>query len=117
MRWIDMPTQWNSAAAAIVTSASRSVMPWSDTMAGVIPRRKSSRATRSAMLVTIWMWTHEWSVSPRRCAVIPATCHHALTWRSALTASRSCSSLRLPRVGARMWMSARASAGATGIRA
>src|SRR5205085_1997848 len=39
-----MPTQWNSAAAAIVTSASRSVMPWSATIAGVMPRRNSRRA-------------------------------------------------------------------------
>src|SRR4051794_32842493 len=107
-----MPTQWKSAAAAITTSASRSVMPWSETIAGTIPRRNSSRARRSAMFVTIWMWTHEWSVSPRRPALTPATCHHALTCGSALTASMSWSSLRLPRVGARMRIAAIASAGA-----
>ena len=39
-----MPTQWKSAAAAITTSASRSLIPWSATIAGVMPRRKSSRA-------------------------------------------------------------------------
>jgi len=27
LRWIDMPTQWNSAAAQITTSASFSVNP------------------------------------------------------------------------------------------
>ena len=44
----------------------------------------------------------------------PAMCHHALTCRSPLTASSSCSRRRLPRVGARMWMSASGpSAGAT----
>ena len=84
-----MPTQWKSAAAAITTSASRSLIPWSATIAGVTPRRNSSRARRSAMFVTIWMWTHEWSVRPRRCALMPAMCHHALTCTSALTASSS----------------------------
>src|SRR3954454_6859532 len=69
------------------------------------------------MLVTIWMWTHEWSVRPRRWALTPAMCHHALTCRSPLTASSSWSRRRLPRVGARMWMSASgASAGATSRR-
>src|SRR6187200_3177418 len=106
-----MPTQWKSAPAAITTSASRSVIPCSATIAGRTPRRKSRRARRSAMFVTIWMWTHEWSVSDSRCALIPAMCHHALTWGSALTASRSCSRRRLPRVGARMRTSAIASAG------
>src|SRR3954447_9410439 len=107
-----MPTQWNSAAAAMTTSASRSVIPWSTTIAGTTPRRNSRRASRRAMFVTIWTWTHEWSVSPSRAALTPATCHHALTCGSAFTASMSWSSLRLPRVGARMRIAAIASAGA-----
>src|SRR5919202_7066402 len=111
VRWIDIPTQWNSAAAAMTTSASRSVMPWSETIAGTIPRRNRSRPRRSAMFVTIWMWTHEWSVSPSRAALTPATCHHALTCWSALTASMSWSRRRLPRVGARIRIAAIASAG------
>src|SRR3954452_19238734 len=95
----------------MTTSASRSLIPWSVTIAGTMPRRKSSRARRSAMFVTIWTWTHEWSVSPSRAALTPATCHHAFTWGSALTASMSWSSRRLPRVGARMRIAAIASAG------
>src|SRR3954452_8318151 len=106
-----MPTQWKSAAAAMTTSASRSLIPWSATIAGTMPRRNSSRARRSAMFVTIWMWTQEWSVRPSRAALTPATCHHALTCWSALTASMSWSRRRLPRVGARMRMAAIASAG------
>ena len=109
-----MPTQWNSAAAAITTSASRSVIRWSETIAGTIPRRNSSRARRSAMFVTIWMWTHEWSVSSRRAALTPAMCHHALTCGSALTASKSWSRRRLPRVGARIRIAAIASVGVGG---
>src|SRR3954453_21442650 len=96
----------------MTTSASRSVMPWSETIAGTMPRRKSSRARRSAMFVTIWTWTQEWSVSPSRAALTPATCHHAFTCGSPLTASMSWSSRRLPRVGARMRIAAIASAGA-----
>ena len=37
--------------------------------------------------------------------------HQARTWGSALTASRSASSLRLPRVGTRTWASSTASFG------
>src|SRR6185503_4463374 len=109
-----MPTQWNSAAAAITTSASRSVIRWSETIAGTIPRRNSRRPRRSAMFVTIWTWTHEWSVSSSRAALTPAMCHHALTCGSALTASKSWSSLRLPRVGARIRIAAIASDGGGG---
>src|SRR4051794_39859306 len=94
-------------------------MPWSATIAGPPPRGKSGRASRSAMFVTIWTWTHEWSVRPRRAALTPATCHHAFTCGAALTASMSWSSRRLPRVGARVRIAAIASAGAgrTGGRA
>src|SRR3954453_5490790 len=106
-----MPTQWNSAAAAMTTSASRSLIPWSATIAGTMPRRNSSRARRRAMFVTIWTWTHEWAVRPSRAALTRATCHHALTCWSALTASMSWSRRRLPRVGARMRIAAIASAG------
>jgi hypothetical protein len=63
------------------------------------------------MFVTIWTWTHEWSVSPSRAALTPATCHQALTCSSPLTASSSWSRRRLPRVGARMRTLAIASAG------
>src|SRR3954468_16473125 len=76
-----------------------------------MPRRNSSRARRSAMFVTTWMWTHEWSDMFRRSALTPAACHHALTCGSALTASMRRSGLRLPRVGARMRMPAMASLG------
>ena len=54
------------------------------------------------MFSTIWMWTHEWSDIPSRSAFTCATCHHAFSWSSALAASSSVSSLRLPRVGQRM---------------
>ena len=51
------------------------------------------------MFVTIWMCTHEWSDIPSRCAFIPAAYHQPLICSSALTASTSAASLRLPRVG------------------
>ena len=60
------------------------------------------------MFVTIWMWTQEWSDISRRWALSPAMCHQALTWASPLTASSSRSRRRLPRVGARIRMSATA---------
>ena len=44
-------------------------------MSGSTPRRFSSRNSRSAMLVTIWMWIQEWSDMPSRsaftCADVP----------------------------------------------
>ena len=107
-----MPTQWNSAPAAMTTSASRSLIPWSTTTLGSTPRRNSRRASRSAMFTTIWTWTHEWSDIPRRRVALTALrCHQALTWSSALTASSSASSLRFPRVGTRIRTSAIASRG------
>ena len=54
------------------------------------------------MFVTIWMWTHEWSDISSRSALTAAACHHAFSSTSALTASISFSSLRLPRAGTRM---------------
>ena len=66
------------------------------------------------MFTTIWMCTHEWSDIPSRSAFTCATCHQALSWSSALAASSSVSSLRLPRVGQRMRAAATASAGVAG---
>ena len=63
------------------------------------------------MLRTIWVWTQEWSDMPSRSAWTCAMYHQARTCSSPLTASRNCSSLRLPRVGARTCASAIASAG------
>src|SRR5207244_3478138 len=64
------------------------------------------------MLVTIWMCTHEWSLISRRTTAFTfATCHHALSWVSSSTFSRSRRSLRFPRAGTRMCIAATASAG------
>ena len=52
-----MPTQCIRQPAATTTSASRSVIAKSATTLGITPLRKSSRASRSPMLSTIWMWT------------------------------------------------------------
>ena len=110
-----MPTQCSRQAAATTTSASCSVIPKSATTLGTTPRRNSSRASRRPMLVTIWMWTQLWSDMPsRRVALTAETCHHALSCWSALTASSSRSSRRLPRVGARTRTSASASRGGIG---
>ena len=56
------------------------------------------------------MCTHEWSDIRSRSAFTCATYHQALSWSSALAASSSLSSLRLPRVGTRMRIAATASA-------
>ena len=61
-----MPTSWSSAPPATTTSASRSRMPWSVTIAGSIPPLTSRRSSRSAMLSTICTWTQEWSDIPSR---------------------------------------------------
>ena len=63
------------------------------------------------MLTTIWMWTQEWSDIPSRSEFTCAMCHHAATSGSALTASNSASSLRLPRIGARTFAASIASPG------
>ena len=52
------------------------------------------------MLSTIRMWTQEWSDIPSRSDCTWAMCHQARTSGSALSASSSASSRRLPRVGA-----------------
>ena len=47
------------------------------------------------MFVTIWMWTHEWSlISMRTTALMFAACHHAFSCLSALTRSTSVRRLR-----------------------
>src|SRR4051794_11996669 len=97
-----MPVSWNRQAAAITTSASRAFMPWSATMAGFTPARFSSRNRRSAMLATIWTWTHEWSDMSRRSALTCCMYHQAWSRRSPLAASNRACRLRLPRVGARI---------------
>src|SRR5581483_1942243 len=64
------------------------------------------------MLVTIWMWTHEWSlISMRATAFTFDTCHHAFSCLSSLTRSISVRSLRLPRTGTLIRMRSIASAG------
>src|SRR3954467_1240611 len=106
-----MPTSWRRAPPATTTSASRSRIPWSATIAGSTPARTSSRSRRRAMLRTICMWTQEWSDMPSRSAWTWVMYHQARTCSSELTASRKLSSLRLPRLGARTRASAIASLG------
>ena len=105
-----MPVSWNRHAAAITTSASRAFMPCVVTIAGSTPPRFSRRNSRSAMFTTIWMWTQEWSDMSRRSAFTCCMYHQACRRRSALAASKSASSLRLPRVGARISVSGRSTA-------
>src|SRR5829696_4143531 len=102
VRWIDMPVSWKRHAAAITTSASRAFISCWVTIAGSTPPRFSSRNSRSAMFTTIWMWTHEWSDMPRRSAFTCCMYHQACSRRSAFAAPKSDSSLRFPRVGARI---------------
>src|SRR3954453_13279417 len=97
-----MPVSWNRQAAAITTSASRALMPCWLTIAGSTPPRFRSRNSRRAMLTTIWMGTQEWADMSRRSAFTCAMYHHAWSRRSPFAALRSASSLRLPRVGARI---------------
>ena len=106
-----MPTSCSSAPAATTTSASRSFIAWSVTIAGCRPPLTSSRSSRRAMLSTIRMWTQEWSDIPSRSDWTWAMCHQARTSGSALSASSSASSRRLPRVGAPIRAAGVASAG------
>src|SRR5436305_1276849 len=106
-----MPTSWRRAPPATTTSASRSRMPWSATIAGSTPARTSRRSSRRAMLRTICMWTQEWSDIPSRSDWTWVMYHQARTCSSSFTASRKLSSLRLPRVGTRTRASATASLG------
>src|ERR671922_272436 len=81
-------------------------------MAGSIPCFVSCRSSLSAMLETIWMCTHEWSLISRRAVAFTfATCHHALSCVSAFTRETSVRSLRLPRVGTLMRICPAASEG------
>ena len=106
-----MPTSCSRAPPATTTSASRSRIPWSATIAGSTPALTSRRSSRRAMLRTICMWTQEWSDIPSRSDWTWVMYHQARTCSSPLTASRKLSSLRLPRVGARTFASAIASFG------
>ena len=106
-----MPVSWRRAPEATTTSASWSRMPWSATIAGSTPPLTSRRSRRSAMLRTIWTWTHEWSDMARRSELSWAMCHQPRTSGSAFIPSRSASSLRLPRVGALTWARSIASSG------
>src|SRR3954447_20271665 len=64
------------------------------------------------MFVTIWMWTHEWSlISIRATAFTFDTCHQPFSCVSALTRSIRVRSLRLPRTGTLMRIRSTASAG------
>ena len=97
-----MPLSCSRAPAITTTSASRSPRPWSVTIAGSIPPLTASRRIRRAMLATIWMWTRLWSDIPSRSEVTCCMYQRAAISPSALTASSSFSSLRLPRVGTLM---------------
>src|SRR5262249_60916799 len=64
------------------------------------------------MFVTIWMWTHEWSLISRRTVAFTfATCHHAFSCLSAFARSISVRSLRFARAGSLTRICATASAG------
>src|SRR6185436_16492605 len=97
-----MPVSWNRHAAAITTSASRALMPCWVTIAGSTPARFSRRNRRNAMFTTIWMWTQEWSDMSRLSAFTCCMYHQAWRRMSAFAAVNRASSLRLPRVGARI---------------
>ncbi len=84
-----MPTSCSSAPPATTTSASRSLIPWSLTIAGSTPALTSRRSNRRAMFSTICIWTQEWSDIPSRSACTWAMYHQARTCSSPLTASRN----------------------------
>src|SRR5262249_31656485 len=72
----------------------------------------SWRRSFSAMLVTIWMCTQEWSlISSRRTAFTFATCHQPFSCSSALTRSITRLSFWWPRSGTRMRICLTACAG------
>src|SRR3954452_24905697 len=101
-----MPASCSRQAEAITTSASRALIAWSATIAGATPRRSSSRKIPSAPCSPTCTCTHEGSDVPSRVAFVCWTSHQALSWSSALAASSSAWSLRLPRAGARSRISA-----------
>src|SRR5438105_11669739 len=81
-----------------------------------MPCFSSWRRSFSAMFVTIWMCTHEWSlISSRTAAFTFETCHHAFSCLSSLTRSSTCRSLRLPRSGTRIRICSTASAGVSRV--
>src|SRR6478672_7369904 len=107
-----MPTQWKSAARTTTTSASSCSRPKSRTSPGSTPCFVSWRRSLSAMLVTIWTCTQEWSlIAIRETALTLETCHQPLSWSSSLTRSTSVRSLRLPRTGTLIFIRATASVG------
>src|SRR4051794_7866223 len=97
-----MPESCSSTAAVTTTSASEGRRPWSVTTLGSIPPRRRSRSSRSAMLTTIWMCTHEWSDMCSRSALACCMYHHALSWVSALAFAIRRSSDALRSLGARI---------------
>src|SRR5688500_13693287 len=94
-----IPVSCSNAPAITITSASRSLSPWSLTAAGATPPLTASRRIRRAMLATIWMWTRLWSDIPSRSEVTCCMYQRAATSGSALAWASRRSSLRLPRVG------------------
>src|SRR4051812_1191178 len=107
-----MPMQCVSAASVTTISASSCSSPKSRTSPVSTWCFVSCRSSFSAMFVTIWMCTQEWSlISMRATAFTFATCHQPLSWVSALTRSISVRSLRLPRTGTLMRIRSTASAG------
>ena len=107
-----MPTQCVSAASVTTISASSRVIPKSRTSDGSTWCLVSWRKSFSAMLVTIWMCTHEWSlISMRATAFTFETCHQAFSFLSSLTRSISVRSLRLPRTGTLIRIRSTASTG------
>ncbi len=68
------------------------------------------------MFVTIWMWTHEWSLIPMRATALTfETCHQPFSWLSALTRSTIWRSFRFPRSGTRMRIDSTACAGVSRV--
>ena len=118
-RWTAMPMQCVSAPSATTTSASSLASCRSrGTIAGSTPCFVSWRRSFSAMFVTIWMCTQEWSLISRRTTAFTfATCHQPLSCWSALTRSISCASLRLPRSGTRMRIARRPATASAASRA
>src|SRR3954471_6299834 len=81
-------------------------------MAGSTPCFVSCRSSLSAMFVTIWMCTQEWSlISMRATAFTFETCHQPLTCGSLLTRSITVRSFLFARTGTRMRICAIASDG------
>src|SRR6266702_4311290 len=78
-----------------------------------MPCLVSWRRSFSAMFVTIWMCTQEWSlICSLTAALTLATCHQPFSWSSWLTRSITRRSFWLPRSGTRMRICLIASAGA-----